>query len=141
MTHPDFRVKQIQAIFPSSGESGALENAIKKMCDDADRAIIDNMSNIILISDRHASRDYAAIPSLLAVGALHNHLIQNGMRVRVGIIVEAGDVVETHHFATLIGYGANAVNPYLSLETIASLQQTKYLSKDITDQTALANYI
>ena len=141
MTHPDFRITQIQAVFPSNGEPGALENAIKKMCNDADRAIIDNLSNVILISDRHASRDFAAIPSLLAVGALHNHLIQNGMRVRVGIIVEAGDVVETHHFATLIGYGANAVNPYLSLETIASLQQTKYLSKDISAETAYANYI
>lgn len=140
MTHPDFRVTQIDAVFPSNGKPGALENAIKKMCQDADRAILDKMSNVILISDRNISRDYAPIPTLLAVGALHNHLIENGMRVRVGIIVEAGDVVETHHFASLIGYGANAINPYMTFETIHELQNTKYLSQNIDEEASVKNY-
>jgi len=141
LSHSDFRVTQIDAVFPVNGAPGTLEKAIKKMCADADRAIIDKSSNVILISDRNINKDYAAIPTLLATGALHNHLIANGMRVRVGIIVEAGDVVETHHFATLIGYGANAINPYLTFETITTLAEERYIGKDVDVETANKNYI
>lgn len=140
ISHPDFRITQIDAVFSADGTPGNLEKALKKMCNDADTAILDKTSNILLISDRNANKEFAAIPTLLATGALHNHLIKNGLRVRVGLIVEAGDVWETHHYATLIGYGANAVNPYLTFETITTLADEKYISKDIDVETANKTY-
>ena len=74
------------------------------------------------LSDRAIDSEHAAIPSLLAVSAVHHHLIRKGYRGAVGIVVEAGDVWEVHHFACLIGFGATAVNPYLALETIKSFE-------------------
>jgi len=141
MTHPDFRVTQLDATFQASDRENGLEDSLKRMCADADSAILDKMSNILLISDRNVSKDRAPIPTLLAVGALHNHLIQNGLRVRVGLIVEAGDVVETHHFATLIGYGANAINPYLTFETITSLDRARYSKEETAIEEKNAAYI
>ncbi len=78
---------------------------------------------VIILSDRALDSEHAAIPSLLAVSAVHHHLIRKGHRGAVGIVVEAGDVWEVHHFATLIGFGATAVNPYLALETIVGFQK------------------
>jgi len=141
MSHPDFRVTQINAVFPANGTPGDLEKALQKMCADADKAILDYTSNILLISDRNTDKNTAPIPTLLATGALHNHLIKNGLRVRVGIIVEAGDAWETHHFATLIGYGANAVNPYMAFETITTLAEERYIAKDVDIESANKTYI
>jgi len=138
ISHPDFRVKQINALFPVHGQSGSLEKALDAMCKDVDRAILDNAANILLISDRNVNEETAPIPMMIAVGTIHNHLINNGLRVRVGIVVETGDARETHHFATLIGYGANAINPYLTFETIASLGEQGYLAHDF--DVAKANY-
>ncbi len=75
--------------------------------------------SIILLSDRAFDSSHAPMPSLLAVSAVHHHLIRKGFRGKVGLVVEAGDVWETHHFATLIGYGASGVNPYLAFDTIS----------------------
>lgn len=140
ISHPDFRVKQVDAIFKADGEPGRLEEAIDKMLAEVDAAIIDKGSNVLLISDRKMDKDYAAMPSLLAVGAIHRHLIVNGLRVRVGLIVEAGDVRETHHFATLIGYGANAINPYLTFETLAKLAEEQYIPATYTPQQMNDNF-
>jgi len=140
LSHPDFRVKQIDAVFKADGEPGRLKEAIDAMLADVDAAILDKGFNILLISDRNISKDYAAIPSLVAVGAIHRHLIVNGLRVRCGLIVEAGDVRETHHFATLIGYGANAINPYLTFETIAKLGADQLISSEISKEGAFAVY-
>ncbi|MFO7869238.1 MAG: glutamate synthase large subunit [Bacteroidales bacterium] len=134
ITHPDFRVTQLDATFKAINEPNSLEDSLKRMCADADSAIIDKTTNILIISDRNTSKDRAAIPTLLAIGALHNHLVNNGLRARVGIIIEAGDVVETHHYATIIGYGANAVNPYMAFETITSLQRGKYIKNKTTEE-------
>jgi len=139
--HPDFRVEQINATFKADGKPGRLKEAIDAMCAEADRAILDHAKNIILISDRLADKENAPIPSLLAVGAVHHHLISNGLRVRVGLVSEAGDVRTTHHFATLIGYGANAVNPYMAFETLSALKGLKYIPNDLEDDKISYNYI
>lgn len=97
---------------------GRLQEALINLCKEADKAILDEGINILIISDREASNTFAPIPSLLAVGAIHHHLTRNKLRVRTGLAVEAGDVMESHHFATLIGYGANIVNPYLTFASI-----------------------
>jgi glutamate synthase (NADPH) large chain len=132
ISHPDFRVKQINAVFNADGKPGRLKEALDAICAEVDAAILDKGFNVLLISDREMTAKMAAIPSLLAVGAIHRHLILNGLRVRVGIVVEAGDARETHHFATLISYGANAINPYLTFETMATLPSENYIPADIS---------
>ncbi|BDD04144.1 glutamate synthase large subunit [Aureibacter tunicatorum] len=139
--HTNFRAKVIDMCFDADGESGSLEQALDKLCLEADKAIVDEGHNIILLSDRQTNSNRAAIPSLLAVSTLHHHLVTQGTRVRASIVVESGDVRETHHFATLIGYGANAVNPYMAFETIHEMNQKGLLEGDISDKKAFKNYI
>ena len=94
-----------------------MSEAIERICRQAREAIAERV-NIIILSDRQVGPRRAPIPSLLALAALHDHLVLERTRLRVGIIVESGEPREVHHFATLIGYGASAINPYLLLETL-----------------------
>ncbi len=116
-----FKVHTVESVFPATGQAGTLEQAIRQISEAAEEAVCAG-ANILVISDRNFSKDRAPIPSLLATGAIHHHLIRKGLRSQTSLIVEAGDVCETHHFATLIGYGAHAVNPYLAFASIDDLQ-------------------
>ena len=87
---------------------------------EADEALADGV-NILILSDRASGADRAPIPALLAVAAVHHHLVREGTRLQAGLVVESGEPREVHHFAPLIGYGAAAVNPYLMLETLDEL--------------------
>lgn len=118
--HSHFQAKTIETVFRSDGKKGRLEKALEKICRYAEDAVDEGYS-IIVLSDRGVDSDHAAIPSVLATGAVHHHLISRGVRALCDIIVESGEVRETHHFATLIGYGASAVNPYLAIESIHDL--------------------
>ncbi|MBO4246933.1 glutamate synthase large subunit [Halomicrobium sp. IBSBa] len=101
-------------------ESGTdLREAIEDVRDEATAAATD--ADVLVLSDRAAGEDRVPIPSLLAVGGIHHHLVRNGLRNHVGLVVESGDPRAVHHFATLIGYGAGAVNPYLAYQTIDDL--------------------
>ena len=95
----------------------ALEIRISEILNEIDEAIAEN-ANFIVISDRDSNRELAPIPSLLLTSVIHNHLIRTGNRTKVGLVVEAGDVLEVHHVAALIGYGAAAINPYLAMESV-----------------------
>lgn len=117
-----FQSKTLQTYFRADGKPGALAKGLDRLCRYAVDAVEDGFQ-VIVLSDRALDSEHAAIPSLLAVSAVHHHLIRKGYRGAVGIVVEAGDVWEVHHFATLIGFGATAVNPYLALETITGFQQ------------------
>jgi glutamate synthase domain-containing protein 2/glutamate synthase domain-containing protein 1/glutamate synthase domain-containing protein 3 len=97
-----------------------MSEAIERICREAREAIAERV-NIIILSDRRLGPRRAPIPSLLAVAAVHHHLVLEGTRLRVGMIVESGEPREVHHFATLIGYGVSAINPYLMLETLDKL--------------------
>ena len=97
-----------------------LEAAIERLRDDA-RAAIDDGADIIVLSDRDTGEDRVPIPSLLATGGVHHDLVRHGLRTDVGLVVESGDPREVHHLATLVGYGAGAVNPYLAYQTISDL--------------------
>ncbi|GAB5554057.1 MAG: glutamate synthase large subunit [Saprospiraceae bacterium] len=121
--HPDFRSGTIDIVFKADNQKGLLEAAIGTICAKAED-LVRNKTNILILSDRNADEYFAPIPSLLAVGAIHHHLIQVGLRAHTSLVVETGDVRETHHFATLIGYGASAVNPYMAYATIASLKDS-----------------
>ena len=98
----------------------SMEGALDRVCDDASKAIRDGAS-ILVLSDRAVDEENAAIPSLLATSAVHQHLVRTGDRVRAGLAVETGEAREIHHVAALIGYGASVVNPYLMLDTVADL--------------------
>jgi glutamate synthase domain-containing protein 2/glutamate synthase domain-containing protein 1/glutamate synthase domain-containing protein 3 len=98
----------------------ALSHALARVCVQAREAIAEGV-NIIILSDRLLGPRRAAIPSLLAVSSVHHHLVREGTRLRAGIVLESGEPREVHHFATLIGYGASAINPYVMLETLDEL--------------------
>ena len=117
---PGLRTTVIRTLFdPATGMEKTLEQVRRK----ASKAVEDGL-NIIVLSDRGVDPGRAPIPSLLAVSAVHHHLIREGSRTRVGLVVETGEAREVHHFALLIGYGAGAVNPYLALETVRTMSET-----------------
>ncbi len=103
----------------AEGPAG-LVGALRRVCEQAHEAIAEGV-NIIILSDRLLGPARAAIPSLLAVSSVHHHLVREGTRLRAGIVLESGEPREVHHFATLIGYGASAINPYVMLETLDEL--------------------
>ena len=95
--------------------------------------------NILVVSDRGVSVEKMAIPAVLALSAIHQHLVREGVRTCAGVVVETASAREVHHFAVLAGYGAEAVHPYLALETIAALHRT--LPGDLSAEKATYNYI
>ncbi len=113
----DFQAKTLPILFKVSGGVQALEQALDEVNRQADEAVRQGYS-LVILTDRGVDRTTASIPSLLAVGSVHHHLIRQGTRNNVGLIVETGEAREVHHFALLIGYGATAVNPYLAFETL-----------------------
>ena len=119
-------------LFKVADRGDGMRAAISELCDQVASAV-DAGANIIVISDRGVSPDLAPIPSLLAMGAVHHHLIQKGSRTRCGIIVETGEAREIGHYSLLIGYGANAVNPYLAFETVADMvEDGSFTSEELT---------
>jgi glutamate synthase (NADPH/NADH) large chain len=135
-----FQTKTINMYFKADGSAGALEKALNRICQYASDAVEDGFS-IILLSDRSIDSSHAAIPSLLATSSVHHHLMRKGYRGKVGIVVEAGDVWEVHHFATLISFGASAVNPYLAFESIIDLKKNNLIDGNLADEKLFYNYI
>ncbi len=123
----DFRACTLPITFPVADGSAGLEWALDELCRAASDAV-ERGCALLILTDRGVDREHAAIPSLLATAAVHHHLLREGSRLKASIIVESGEPREVHHFCTLIGYGASAVNPYLALETIEEL----VVSGDIT---------
>ena len=113
--------------------------AMDALCAAADRAVEDG-ANILILSDRGVDREHAAIPALLALAGVHHHLIRQGSRTRVGLIVESGEPREIHHFALLIGYGAGAINPYLAFETLTDMIRQGLLT-GVAPEEAWAHYV
>lgn len=123
---------------PTKGAEG-LRDALNDLCEKAEEAARTDQ-NVLILSDRGVDENHAPIPALLAVAAVHNHLIDKVLRTEIGLILESGEPREVHHFCTLIGYGVTAINPYLALETVRDLQARKRLG-DITPEEAEKNYI
>jgi glutamate synthase domain-containing protein 2/glutamate synthase domain-containing protein 1/glutamate synthase domain-containing protein 3 len=120
---PDvFRAHAIDITWPvQEGEEG-LAAALERIQAEASAAVADGIT-ILILSDRNLGSTLAPIPSLLAVSSVHHHLVREGTRLRCGLVIESGEPREVHHVATLIGYGASAVNPYLIFETLAELHR------------------
>lgn len=138
-----FQAKTINTYFSTNNAEGAgksLAFALDRICRYAEDAIHDGFE-ILILSDRAIDSEHAPVPSLLAIAAVHHYLIRKGLRGKVGLLVESGDIWETHHFATLIGYGAAAICPYLAFETIASMNKKGQIDGDFDDETLNKNYI
>ncbi len=136
--HADFKSVTLPILYNVKEGGKGLAGALEKMFELADKAI-SHHANIILLSDRGVNAEHAPIPALLAVSALHHHLIRQGTRTKVALILESGEPRETHHFALLIGYGASAINPYLAFESMDDLIRQGIL-KNVDHKTAVKNF-
>lgn len=134
-----FKAITLPIFFPSNKGEEGLRDALTEMCEAADRVIAKG-HNLLILSDRGVDKDNAAIPALLAVSALHHHLIRQGTRTKVAILLESGEPREVHHFALLLGYGVNAVNPYLAFESLDDMI-TQGMLRGVPHEKAVKNYI
>ncbi len=134
----DFKSVTLPILYRAAGGGKALEAALEELYKNASRAIQDRV-NLLIISDRGVDHDHAAVPALLAVSGLHHHLIREGTRTKVGLVLESGEPREVHHFSLLIGYGAGAINPYLAFETLDDMIRQGIL-KGIDHKTAVKNF-
>jgi glutamate synthase (NADPH/NADH) large chain len=119
-TDAKFQSAELDICYPLAWGNEGVEARLASLCAEAEDAV-HRGCNILIVSDRRVDRDNVAIPALLATSAVHQHLVTQGLRTRTGLVVETGSARETHHFAVLAGYGAEAVHPYLALETLEEL--------------------
>ncbi|WOF21500.1 glutamate synthase large subunit [Microbacterium betulae] len=136
---PGRSARTIHALYHLDAGPGTMRARLEEICAEVDDAIAEG-AEFIVLSDRDSNKDLAPIPSLLTVAAVHHHLIRNETRMKVGLVVEAGDVREVHHVATLLGYGATAVNPYLAMETVEYLVRSGAIA-GVTPEKAVKNLI
>ena len=135
-----FQAKTLQCYFRADGKEGSLKKALDRLCRYAVDAVEDGFE-VIVLTDRSIDSEHAAIPTLLACSSVHHHLIRKGLRGKVGIIVEAGDVWEVHHYACLIGFGATAINPYMALSTIRDMKLQDKIKTNYDTEKLKKNYI
>jgi glutamate synthase (NADPH) large chain len=135
-----FQAKTLQCYFRADGKPGSLKKGLDRLCRYAVDAVEDGFE-VIVLTDRSIDSEHAPIPSLLAMSAVHHHLIRKGYRGRVGIVVEAGDVWEVHHFACLLAFGATAINPYLALSTIRDMKLNNKFETNLSVEDLKKNYI
>ncbi|MFV0375507.1 glutamate synthase large subunit, partial [Microbacterium sp.] len=136
---PGRRSVIVRALYHFDAGPDSMRERIEEICAEVDAAIAGG-AEFIIVSDRDSNKDLVPIPSLLAVSAIHHHLIRNENRMKVGLVVEAGDVREVHHVATLLGYGASAVNPYLAMETVEYLVRAGFIT-GVAPEKAVKNLI
>ena len=137
-THGKFKPYELDIVYPLAWGREGVEAKLASLAAEAQDAIAGG-HNILIITDRRMDRDHVAIPALLALSAVHHHLVREGLRTTAGLVVETGSAREVHHFAVLAGYGAEAVHPYLALETLVALHRD--LPGDLKPEKAIANYV
>jgi glutamate synthase (NADPH/NADH) large chain len=137
-TGAKFKCHELNISYPLAWGAEGIEAKLASLCAESVDAIRTG-HNILIISDRKMDHDHVAIPALLALSAIHQHLVREGLRTTAGLVVETGSAREVHHFAVLAGYGAEAVHPYLAMETIADLH--KELPGDLSAEKAIYHYV
>ena len=138
LRYKGFSAASLPMLFDASKGAEGLQNAVEKLCMDAEKAV-DEGKNYIILSDRGIDQNVAPVPSLLAVSAVHHHLIEKRKRMQIDIVVESAEPREVMHFALLFGYGASIINPYMSFAVIDKLVKDKAIQLDY--QKAESNYI
>ncbi|MBF0478262.1 MAG: glutamate synthase large subunit [Candidatus Omnitrophica bacterium] len=137
---PGLQSVMLPMVFRKKGGPEALESALAEIFKKADEAVGQG-ATILILSDRDISKDHVPVPALLACAGLHHHLIRQGTRTKVSIVVETGEARELHHFAVLIGYGANAINPYVIFETIKDEVDKGVFPTELTYELACKNFL
>jgi glutamate synthase (NADPH) large chain len=137
-TGAKFKSYELNITYPLAWGDEGVEAKLASLCAESVDAIKSG-HNILIISDRQMNRDFVAIPALLALSAIHHHLVREGRRTTAGLVVETGSAREVHHFGVLAGYGAEAVHPYLAMESLVALH--KELPGDLSAEKALLNYV
>ncbi len=133
---PGYGTHVVRGLFQVAGGGAELARQLDDICLEVSAAI-DDGARIVVLSDRNSDATWAPIPSLLLTAAVHHHLIREKTRTQVGLVVEAGDVRETHHVALLLGYGAAAVNPYLAMESVEDLARQGVMLVDVPPEAAV----
>lgn len=136
----EFRAHTLECRFPVTEGPQGLKKALGQLCAEASQAV-DAGATILVLSDRGVDPRHAPLPMLLAVGAVHHHLIREGKRMRTSLVAEAGEVRDMHQLCCLLGYGASAVNPYLALATVHSLVVDGHLPEELGLEMAIGNYL
>ncbi len=133
-----FRTLTLDLTYPAEHGAEGMRPALDSVCAQAEKACQEGY-NILILSDRAISEDRIAIPALLGTSAVHHHLVREGLRTLLGLVVETGEAREVHHFCTLAGYGAEAINPYLAFETLSAMRDE--LPEKLTDRQLSRRYI
>jgi hypothetical protein len=139
LDRPGLHTTTLPILFPTDSGGAGLKSALDVLCRRASAAVADGYT-ILVLSDRGVDANHTPIPSLLATAAVHHHLIREGTRMQVGLVVESGEPREVMHFCLLLGYGAGAVNPYLAFETLRS-QVAEGIIKDVSADDGVAHYM
>ncbi|MDB5853535.1 MAG: glutamate synthase subunit alpha [Herminiimonas sp.] len=136
-TSGKFKSQELNICYPVAWGKEGIEASLASLCAKAVDAVKSGR-NILIISDRNISADHVAVPALLATSAIHQHLVSKGLRTSAGLVVETGSARETHHFALLAGFGAEAIHPYLAMETLADM--AKGLPGDLSAEKVIYNF-
>jgi glutamate synthase domain-containing protein 2/glutamate synthase domain-containing protein 1/glutamate synthase domain-containing protein 3 len=137
---PGLVTRTLSLLFPAAAGAAGLRHRLDELRAEATAALAAG-ATILVLSDRGATRELAAVPSLLATSAVHHHLVREGTRTRCGLVVETGEAREVHHFATLTSYGAGAVNPYVAFATIDQMQAERMIDAEIPREKLHANFV
>jgi len=135
VSHEIFDAATLDITWPIEHGADGMEARLEALCEEAAR-YVDHGANILILSDRNLGAERVAMPSLLAVAAVHHHLVRRGTRLRTGLVIESGEPRDIHHMATLIGYGAAAINPYLMFESLDELADRSLLPEDLDREEA-----
>jgi len=141
MDFDDWKSRTIDITFARSDGDGGLVTALERICAEAEAAIDDGFS-IVVLSDRTVDEDRVPVSALLACGAVHHHLVNCAKRTRIGIVIETGEAREVHHHCLLVGYGADAINPYLAFESLWQARREGLLDPSVfaTDESVVDTY-
>ena len=137
-TNGHFKSEVLSMCFPAEWGADGVEPALARLCADAEDAVKKGV-NIIILTDREMSREFIAIPALLATAAVHHHLVRAGLRTRCGLVIETGSAREVHHFACLAGFGAEAIHPNLAFATLLDIKDG--LPQKLDDKEVVKRYI
>ena len=135
-----FVSRVLDTTFNTERGPDGMKVCLERLCAKAEKVVIGG-DNIIILSDRQFSAQRVAVPALLAVSAVHHHLIRKGLRTSVGLVVESAEPREVHHFVVLAGYGAEAINPYLAFETLAEMHANGNFPKEVDEREVVQRYI
>lgn len=138
--HPSIKVGKLDILFDKHAGDDALEKALESIFNEAEK-LVNEGTSLIILTDRNVDENKVPIPSLLAVAGLHHHLIRKGLRTKTSIIIDSGEVREVMNFALLVSYGADAICPYLALNTVRYLAENNLLEQNLKPEEAIDSYI